>query len=81
MQTSIAVSLAAGTVSAPRPIDFATESGLTAHALFYAPASEGFEAPNGGLDPDQWFNNVEVIASERIGQETVRYSPTFISTT
>jgi membrane-bound lytic murein transglycosylase MltF len=26
-----------------------------------------------GLDPNIWFNNVEVIASEKIGRETVRY--------
>jgi membrane-bound lytic murein transglycosylase MltF len=26
-----------------------------------------------GLDPDVWFNNVELIAAEKIGQETVRY--------
>ena len=26
-----------------------------------------------GLDPDLWFNNVEVAASRRIGRETVQY--------
>jgi len=26
-----------------------------------------------GLDPNIWFNNVEVIASEKIGRETVQY--------
>ena len=26
-----------------------------------------------GLDPDIWFGNVEVIASEEIGRETVQY--------
>jgi len=26
-----------------------------------------------GLDPNRWFNNVELIAAERIGQETVIY--------
>lgn len=26
-----------------------------------------------GLDPNVWFNNVEVIAAERIGRETVQY--------
>ena len=26
-----------------------------------------------GLDANRWFNNVEVIAAERVGQETVRY--------
>jgi membrane-bound lytic murein transglycosylase MltF len=31
------------------------------------------EAEQKGLDPNVWFNNVEVIASRRIGQETVVY--------
>jgi membrane-bound lytic murein transglycosylase MltF len=26
-----------------------------------------------GLDPNQWFNHVELVAAEDIGQETVRY--------
>jgi membrane-bound lytic murein transglycosylase MltF len=31
------------------------------------------EAKRRGLDPNVWFNNVERIASERIGRETVTY--------
>ena len=31
------------------------------------------EAAKKGLDPDQWFNNVERIAARRIGRETVQY--------
>jgi len=31
------------------------------------------EAAQRGLDPNVWFNNVERIASERIGRETVTY--------
>ncbi len=31
------------------------------------------EAAKRGLDPNVWFNNVEVIASEKIGAETVTY--------
>ena len=31
------------------------------------------EASERGLDPNVWFNNVERIASERIGRETVTY--------
>jgi membrane-bound lytic murein transglycosylase MltF len=31
------------------------------------------EAARRGLDPNQWFGNVEEIASERIGGETVNY--------
>ena len=31
------------------------------------------EAEKRGLDPNQWFNNVELVAAERVGQEPVRY--------
>jgi membrane-bound lytic murein transglycosylase MltF len=31
------------------------------------------EAKNYRLDPNKWFNNVEIVASKRIGQETVNY--------
>jgi membrane-bound lytic murein transglycosylase MltF len=31
------------------------------------------EAVKSGLDPSVWFGNVEVIAAERIGRETVTY--------
>ena len=31
------------------------------------------EAAAEGFDPNRWFNNVEVIASKRIGRETVQY--------
>jgi membrane-bound lytic murein transglycosylase MltF len=31
------------------------------------------EAQKKGFDPNKWFNNVEVIASRRIGRETVQY--------
>jgi membrane-bound lytic murein transglycosylase MltF len=31
------------------------------------------EAEQRGLDPNVWFDNVEIVAAERVGQETVRY--------
>jgi membrane-bound lytic murein transglycosylase MltF len=31
------------------------------------------EAQKGGVDPNIWFRNVEVIAAKRIGRETVQY--------
>jgi membrane-bound lytic murein transglycosylase MltF len=31
------------------------------------------EAARRGLDPNKWFNNVEVVAAEKIGRETVQY--------
>ena len=40
-----------GYVSEAIPIEFPTDGGLTAHALFYRPKNEGFEAPEGELPP------------------------------
>ncbi len=31
------------------------------------------EAAKRGLDPNLWFNHVELVAAEKVGQETVRY--------
>jgi membrane-bound lytic murein transglycosylase MltF len=31
------------------------------------------EAAKQGLDPDKWFNNVEVIVAQEVGRETVQY--------
>jgi len=31
------------------------------------------EAEKRGLDPDQWFNNVEIVTAEKIGMETTTY--------
>jgi membrane-bound lytic murein transglycosylase MltF len=31
------------------------------------------EAATQGLDPNKWFNNVELVAAKRIGRETVNY--------
>jgi hypothetical protein len=31
------------------------------------------EAASRGLDPDKWFNNVEVVTAEKIGIETTTY--------
>ncbi|HYN98897.1 MAG TPA: S9 family peptidase [Actinomycetota bacterium] len=38
-------------ISAPRAIEFPTEGGLTAHALFYAPDNPDYAAPEGELPP------------------------------
>jgi dipeptidyl aminopeptidase/acylaminoacyl peptidase len=38
-------------MSAPRAIEFPTEGGLTAHALFYRPANRDFTGPPGELPP------------------------------
>jgi dipeptidyl aminopeptidase/acylaminoacyl peptidase len=34
-----------GNLSIPKPIDFPTEGGLTAHAFYYPPKNQGFEGP------------------------------------
>jgi dipeptidyl aminopeptidase/acylaminoacyl peptidase len=38
-------------LSVPRPIEFPTEDGQTAHALFYPPTNPRFQAPDGELPP------------------------------
>jgi dipeptidyl aminopeptidase/acylaminoacyl peptidase len=38
-------------LSVPRPIEFPTEGGQTAHALYYPPANAGFQGPAGELPP------------------------------
>ncbi|HYM66302.1 MAG TPA: prolyl oligopeptidase family serine peptidase, partial [Patescibacteria group bacterium] len=40
-----------GYLSMPRPIEFPTEGGLIAHALYYAPQNRDFEAPAGERPP------------------------------
>jgi membrane-bound lytic murein transglycosylase MltF len=31
------------------------------------------EAPSMGLNPNQWFKNVEIVVAKHIGRETVQY--------
>jgi dienelactone hydrolase len=38
-------------LSVPRPIEFPTEGGQTAYALYYPPANSSFQAPGGELPP------------------------------
>jgi dipeptidyl aminopeptidase/acylaminoacyl peptidase len=38
-------------LSVPEPIEFETEEGLTAHALYYAPENRDFEGPEGEAPP------------------------------
>ncbi len=38
-------------LSVPRPVEFPTEGGLTAHALYYPPANADVRAPDGELPP------------------------------
>ena len=51
LHRSLTVPIDAMYVSSPRPIDFPTGGGLTAHGLFYAPANPEFEAPDDELPP------------------------------
>ncbi|HUT57974.1 MAG TPA: S9 family peptidase [Phycisphaerae bacterium] len=45
------LSYEAGYVSPPEPVEFATAGGLTAHGLFYAPASKDYAAPTDETPP------------------------------
>lgn len=45
------LSLDPADLSVPRPVEFPTEDGQTAHALYYPPASSSFQAPDGELPP------------------------------
>src|SRR5262249_39193949 len=45
------LSLDAGYFSVPQAIEFPTEHGLTAHALFYAPKNRDFTAPDSERPP------------------------------
>ena len=40
-----------GYLSVPRPIEFPTEGGLTAHGFFYSPKNRGYVAPEGETPP------------------------------
>jgi dipeptidyl aminopeptidase/acylaminoacyl peptidase len=51
LRTSLELDLPADLLSMPVAIDFPTEGGLTAHALFYAPTNPEFEAPQGEAPP------------------------------
>src|SRR5262249_802725 len=61
---------------ANEPMDKITK-GLFAFAAYNAGPGriQGLrkEAAKRGLDPNRWFNNVEIVASEKIGRETVTY--------
>ena len=51
LRPSRTVNFDTGFLSVPRHVEFATEGGHTAHALFYRPANPGFEAPDGERPP------------------------------
>ena len=51
LRESVTDRVDAAFLSVPRSIEFPTEDGLTAHALFYPPANPGYEAPAGERPP------------------------------
>ena len=51
LRSSLEISLAPEYCSIPQSIEFPTEGGLTAHALFYSPVNPDFEAPDGERPP------------------------------
>jgi membrane-bound lytic murein transglycosylase MltF len=56
-----------------RPVDKALFAFASYNAGPGRVASLRREAKQQGLDPNKWFNNVELIAAKRIGRETVTY--------
>ncbi len=51
VKTSNPVHIESGNFSVPRPIEFPTENGKTAHAFYYAPRNAEHEAPAGEKPP------------------------------
>jgi dipeptidyl aminopeptidase/acylaminoacyl peptidase len=51
LRRSSQVAVAPGYLSSPRAVEFPTESGLTAHAFFYAPKNVDYAAPPGERPP------------------------------
>ena len=51
LRRSSELSVEAGYLSVPRAIEFPTENGLTAHAFYYPPVNQDFEAPIAELPP------------------------------
>jgi dipeptidyl aminopeptidase/acylaminoacyl peptidase len=51
LRRSSKVEVDAGYLSVPKPIEFPTEKGLTAHAFFYAPRNRDYIGPSGERPP------------------------------
>jgi len=51
LRRSSQVTVDAGYLSVPQPIEFPTEGGLTAHALYYPPTNRDYRAPEGERPP------------------------------
>jgi dipeptidyl aminopeptidase/acylaminoacyl peptidase len=51
LKASATVSIDEGYLSVPQPIEFPTEHGKTAYALYYPPTNKDYEAPEGEIPP------------------------------
>ncbi|HSE98900.1 MAG TPA: S9 family peptidase [Blastocatellia bacterium] len=51
LRRSSSIEMDEGYLSVPQPLEFPTESGLTAHGFFYAPKNRDFSGPAGELPP------------------------------
>ncbi len=51
LKQSVSAPIDPAFISVPRSVEFPTEGGLTAHALFYPPTNPGFETPPGERPP------------------------------
>ena len=51
LKRSLEITIDSGYLSEPEPIEFPTSNGMTAFALFYAPANKEYRAPSGERPP------------------------------
>lgn len=51
LRRSSEIDIDPGYLSRPEPIEFPTEGGVTAHAIYYAPANKDYRAPDGEKPP------------------------------
>jgi dipeptidyl aminopeptidase/acylaminoacyl peptidase len=51
LRRSFEQELGGGCISAPQPVEFPSDGGKSAHALFYSPANADYTAPSGDLPP------------------------------
>jgi len=51
LKRSSKITVDAGYLSQPKPIEFPTEKGLTAHGIYYKPRNKDYTAPSGTLPP------------------------------
>ena len=70
-----------GYLSVPKAIEFPTEHGLTAHAVYYPPRNRDFTAPPGEKPPlVQFLSRLEVLRAYATGDNKYLLLQLWIST-